>query len=386
MSGPRRIAHLDMDAFFASVELLRYPQLRGEPVVVGGRRVPAPQQAGDGQWRYGRLGDYAGRGVVTTSTYEARKLGVFSGMGLMQSARLAPQAILLPADFEAYRHYSRLFKEAVVQIAPVMEDRGIDEIYLDLTQIDEDARTLGQRIKNAVREATGLSCSVGISPNKLLSKICSDLEKPDGLTILSMVDVPGRIWPLPAGKINGIGPKATERLRQLGVHTIGDLAEQSLPALQQHFGHQIGHWMHQVARGIDDRAVVTTRDPKSLSRETTFETNLHVRHDRAALTQIVDDLCQRVSDDLQRKNLRGKTVGIKVKFADFTQVTRDTTLPAHVARPGDIRRAVSECLKRVVFHDRIRLLGVRASTLATAGADTPEPRQLGFWSQTDSNA
>ena len=227
MSGPRRIAHLDMDAFFASVELLRYPQLRGEPVVVGGRRVPAPQQAGDGQWRYGRLGDYAGRGVVTTSTYEARKLGVFSGMGLMQSARLAPQAILLPADFEAYRHYSRLFKEAVVQIAPVMEDRGIDEIYLDLTQIDEDARTLGQRIKNAVREATGLSCSVGISPNKLLSKICSDLEKPDGLTILSMVDVPGRIWPLPAGKINGIGPKATERLRQLGVHTIGDLAEQT---------------------------------------------------------------------------------------------------------------------------------------------------------------
>ena len=144
--------------------------------------------------------------------------------------------------------------------------------------------------------------------------------------------------------------------------------------------------MHQVARGIDDRAVVTTRDPKSLSRETTFETNLHVRHDRAALTQIVDDLCQRVSDDLQRKNLRGKTVGIKVKFADFTQVTRDTTLPAHVAQPGDIRRAVSECLKRVVFHDRIRLLGVRASTLATAGADTPEPRQLGFWSQTDSNA
>jgi len=377
---PRRIAHLDMDAFFASVELLRYPQLRGHPVVVGGRRVPAPFQGADGQWTYSQLGDYAGRGVVTTSTYEARKLGVFSGMGLMQSARLAPHAVVLPADFEAYKHYSRLFKQAVFEVAPVMEDRGIDEIYVDLTDLDPDSHRLASGLKRAVFEATGLSCSIGVSPNKLLSKICSDLDKPDGLTLLSMEDVPHRIWPLPASKINGIGPKATEKLKQFDIHTIGDLARTPLQFLQSHFGLQMGGWMHQVAQGIDDRPVVTERDPKSLSRETTFESNLHVRHDRAALTQIVDELCRRVADDLARKQLRAKTIGIKVKYADFSQVTRDITLASSVGDALGIRRAVSDCLKRVAFHDRIRLLGVRASGLIQAQAASRIERQLDFWS------
>ena len=136
MTTARRIAHLDMDAFFASVELLRYPQLKGRAMVVGGKNVPAPFVDDTGQWQYGSLGQYAGRGVITTSTYEARALGVFSGMGLMQSAKLAPEAILLPANFEAYRDYSRRFKQAVASIAPIMEDRGIDEIYLDLTNLD----------------------------------------------------------------------------------------------------------------------------------------------------------------------------------------------------------------------------------------------------------
>jgi DNA polymerase-4 len=148
-----------MDAFFASVELLRYPQLKGQPVVVGGKGVPAPSVDEQGQWRYGRLGQYAGRGVVTTATYEARALGVFSGMGLMQSAKLAPEAILLPANFEAYRAQSRRFKQAVLSMAPIMEDRGIDEIYLDLTDLSEPTQVLALRIKQAVGQATGLSCS-----------------------------------------------------------------------------------------------------------------------------------------------------------------------------------------------------------------------------------
>lgn len=375
----RRIAHLDMDAFFASVELLRYPQLKGKPVVVGGRRVPAPQLNAEGEYICGRLGDYVGRGVVTTSTYEARALGVFSGMGLMQSARLAPDALLLPADFEAYKHHSRLFKQAVATVVNVIEDRGIDEIYLDLTDIDEDTEPLAQRIKAAVRDATGLSCSIGISPNKLLSKICSDLDKPDGLTILQIGDLPDRIWPLPVSKVNGIGPKATRKLEQLGIATIGELAQASEQVLQQHFGTHYGQWLHQAAHGIDDRPLVIERQPKSLSRETTFERNLHVRHDRAELTRITDSLCQRVSQDLATKSFWCRTVGLKVKFADFTVVTRDVSLPQPVQSAQALRQALSECLKRVQWHDRIRLLGVRASALSDQPGVIQQNPQLGFW-------
>src|SRR5713226_665977 len=155
---PRLIAHLDMDAFYASVELLRYPELRGQPVVIGGGRNATPDTLADGTRRFARLRDYAGRGVITTSTYEARALGVFSGMGVMKAAQLAPDAVLLPVDFDAYRHYSRLFKAAVAGIASQIEDRGIDEIYIDLSEVPSDTLALAQRIKQAVRDATGLSC------------------------------------------------------------------------------------------------------------------------------------------------------------------------------------------------------------------------------------
>ena len=245
----KRIAHLDMDAFFASVELLHYPELRGQPVVVGGRSTHQPIVQQDGSRRFARLRDYVGRGVITTSTYEARALGVFSGMGLMKSAQLAPDAILLPANFDAYREYSRRFKAAVADIAPLIEDRGIDEIYIDLTDFDEDSLPLARRLKQAVQEATGLTCSIGITPNKLLSKICSDLDKPNGITLLDMADIPTRIWPLPARKINGIGPKANERLMQLGINTIGELAATSPERLVRHFGATMGSWLHQVAHG-----------------------------------------------------------------------------------------------------------------------------------------
>ena len=209
-TSPRRIAHLDMDAFYASVELLRYPELRGLPLVIGGRRAQQPSIETDGSRHFARLRDYAGRGVVTTSTYEARALGVFSGMGLMKAAQLAPEAILLPADFDAYRHYSRLFKAAVAGIAPHIEDRGIDEIYIDLSEVPGETRELAQRIKQAVRAATGLSCSIGVTPNKLLSKIASDLEKPDGLTVLTLGDLPTRIWPLPVRKSTASAPRQRE--------------------------------------------------------------------------------------------------------------------------------------------------------------------------------
>ncbi|MFC5302853.1 DNA polymerase IV [Azospira restricta] len=359
MNSNRRIAHLDMDAFFASVELLSRPELRGRPVVVGGRG--AVRAGGDG---FARLADYVGRGVVTTSTYEARALGVFSGMGLMKSAALAPDAILLPADFDAYRHYSRRFKAAVAAIAPQIEDRGIDEIYLDLSDIAEDTLPLARRLKDAVFAATGLSCSIGVAPNKLLAKIGSDLEKPDGLTVLAADDIPARIWPLPARKVNGIGPKAAEKLAGLGIATIGELAAATPELLVAHFGRSYGEWLHRVAHGIDERPVVTESEPKSISRETTFARDLHARSDRSELSEIFTGLCQRLADDLRRKGYAARTIGIKLRYADFRTATRDLTLPAPVADGRPIRQAAGECLKRVPLDARLRLLGVRASGLA----------------------
>ncbi len=366
-SPHRRIAHLDMDAFYASVELLRYPELRGHPVVVGGRSLHQPALRADGSRQFSRLRDYAGRGVVTTSTYEARALGVFSALGMMKAAKLAPDAYLLPADFDAYRHYSRLFKQAVRDIAPLIEDRGIDEIYIDLTDIPEETRTLALRIREGVRTATGLSCSIGVAPNKLLAKIGSDLDKPGGITVLTLDDVPTRIWPMATRKINGIGPKASDKLAGLGIRTIGELAQQTQAFLLQHFGRSYGEWLYQAARGLDERPVVTRSEPKSISRETTFERDLHVRTDRARLSEIFTALCQRVAGDLQRKGCVGKTIGIKLRYDDFKTLTRDLTLPVATDDPAEIRRAAGECLRRVPLDKRLRLLGVRVSALQKKG-------------------
>ena len=363
MTSIRRIAHLDMDAFFASVELLRYPELRGQAVVVGGRNVPLPVRQPDGRHRFARLRDYVGRGVVTTSTYEARALGVFSGMGLMKSAQQAPAAILLPANFDAYRHYSHAFKTAVAEIAPAIEDRGIDEIYIDLSAVPEETQALAQRIKTAVFQATGLTCSIGVAPNKLLAKICSDLDKPNGLTLLAADEIPARIWPLPARKINGVGPRAAERLRRLGINSIGELAAAPLELLAGQFGQSTGLWLNRAAHGIDPRAIVIASEPKSISRETTFERDLHVRHDRNELSEIFTTLCLRVADDLARKGYISRTIGIKLRYADFQAVTRDFTLPAATGQGREIRQAAGECLKRVPLDRKIRLLGVRASGL-----------------------
>jgi len=379
MDRERRIAHLDMDAFFASVELLRYPMLKGQAVVVGGRSTKAPFQDESGQWHYAKLKEYVGRGVVTTSTYEARALGVFSGMGLMQSAKLAPDAILLPADFEAYRHYSRQFKTAVKAIAPLIEDRGIDEIYIDLTDVEHESREIAVLLKRAVYQATGLTCSIAVAPNKLLAKIGSDLDKPDGLTILTMEDVPSRIWPLSVGKINGIGPKATLKLKEHGVETIGQLAQQSREFLVQLFGTSTGDWMYRVSRGQDDRPIVTHSDPKSVSRETTFARDLDVRADKKQLSEILEDLCFKLSNDLKRKGVVSRTIGVKVKFADFKVITRDISVDEAIQDPVQLRRAGRECLRRIEWSARIRLLGIRAGNLSRVEEIMHQPRQLSLW-------
>ena len=366
-----------MDAFYASVELLRYPELRGRALVIGGRR----RAAAEGR-SFPTLREYAGRGVITTATYEARAFGVSSGMGLMKAAKLAPDALLLPADFDEYRRCSRLFKDAVRALAPEIEDRGIDEIYIDVTgpvaaSAAEGApdpwaraRVVARDIQRAVREATGLSCSIGVTPNKLLSKIASELEKPGGVTVLRPEDVPARVWPLPVRRLNGIGPKAGARLEALGIRTIGELAAAGQALLVGHFGRSYGVWMHEAALGRDERPVETHSEPKSISRETTFENDLHPVRDREQLSRIFTGLCVKLADDLRRKGYGGRTIGLKLRYDNFRTVTRDCTLDEPTGDAGAIRRAAGECLKRVPLDRRIRLLGVRVSALAplTPGA------------------
>lgn len=389
----RWIAHLDLDAFYASVELLRYPELRGRAVVVGGRRMHQPVVQSDGSRTFSVLRDYVGRGVATTATYEARALGVHSAMGLMKAAALAPDAVLLPADFDEYRKYSRLFKAAVAEIAPQIEDRGIDEIYIDLTdvagarEVTEDdpyagVRALAERIKARVYLATGLSCSMGVTPNKLLSKIGSELDKPNGLTVMTHADIPSLIWPLPAKRINGIGPKASARLEALGIRTIGELAAASPHLLREQFGGNFGLWLHDAAHGRDARPVVTFSEPKSISRETTFERDLHAREDRTILGGIFTRLCEQLAADLDRKGYLAKTIGVKLRYDDFRIVTRELTLEAHTGDARVIRQAAGRCLKKAMLERRLRLLGVRAGGLCRAdalpapAADRAEREQL----------
>ena len=267
----RRIAHLDMDAFFASVELLRYPQLRGLPVVIGGGRRTADdrvlqQHAGlplseIPASAFPLLRDYVGRGVITTATYPARQFGVGSAMGMMKAARLCPQAIVLPVDFDEVRKYSRLFKSTIAEIAPVVEDRGVDEVYIDFTDVPggqrEGGRVLARLIQRAILQNTALTCSIGVAPNKLLAKMASEFDKPNGISIVHEADVQTRIWPLPVRKINGIGPKTEIKLAKLHLHTIGDIASQPREWLIDNFGMATGAWLHAASWGRDDRPVVT---------------------------------------------------------------------------------------------------------------------------------
>ena len=372
-----------MDAFFASVELLRYPQLKGLPVVIGGGRRTVDEallaQHGERALRFipveefPLLKDYVGRGVITTATYAARQFGVGSAMGMMKAARLCPQAIVLPVDFDEIRRFSRLFKSTIAEVAPVVQDRGIDEVYIDFTDVPggqrEGGRALARLIQRGIFEKSGLTCSIGVAPNKLLAKMASEFDKPNGISIVHEADLQSLIWPLHVRKINGIGPKAGEKLARLGIETIGQLAAQDEQWLMGHFGKSTGVWMHRVAWGRDDSPVVTESEPVSMSRETTFDRDLHAVRDRAELGAIFTDLCMRVADDLKRKGYVARTIGIKLRYDDFKIATRDHTVDFYTADGPTIRQLAGQCLKRVPLDKRLRLLGVRASTLVRAGEE-----------------
>ena len=392
----RRIAHLDMDAFYASVELRRYPQLKGLPVVIGGGRrreddllarlrQAQPERAWDQaerDWAQAHLNeipvsvfpllkDYAGRGVITTATYAARQFGIGSAMGLMKAAKLCPQAILLPVDFPEIRKYSQQFKSIITEIAPLMEDRGVDEVFIDFTDVPggqrQGGRSLARLIQKTILDATGLTCSIGVAPNKLIAKMASEFNKPKGISVVFEEDLQTLIWPLACRKINGIGPKADAKLQSLGIVTIGQLAAQELAWLIEHFGKKTGAWMHDAAHGRDDRPLVMDSEPVSMSRETTFERDLHAVRDKAELGVVFTRLCEQVAADLQRKGYVGKTIGIKLRYDNFKSVTRDLTIELPADDAKTIRQTAGLCLKRVPLERRLRLLGVRVGGLERAG-------------------
>jgi DNA polymerase-4 len=386
-----------MDAFYASVELLRYPQLKDLPVVIGGGRraiqdalealratdlanaAPTdPETPWDAAAQraalrriplgaFARLESYTGRGVITTSTYAARMFGVGSAMGLMKAAKLCPHAILLPVDFDEYRKYSRQFKSIITEIAPLMEDRGIDEVYIDFTEVPggqrEGGRVLARLIQKCIFDATGLTCSVGVAPNKLLAKMASEFNKPRGIAIVHEEDLESLIWPLACRKINGVGPKTDEKLKGFGIETIGQLAQRDLPWLMQTFGAKTGAWLHDASHGHDERPIVLDSEPVSMSRETTFERDLHAVRDKVELGAVFTKLCEQVASDLHRKGYVGKTIGIKLRYDDFKSVTRDLTIADYTADAKTIRHNAGLCLKRVPLEQRLRLLGVRVGAL-----------------------
>ena len=369
---PRRILHLDMDAFFASVELLRQPGLRGRPLIIGGR------------------GDPSRRGVVSTCTYEARAFGVRSGMPLRTAARLCPEAVYMPTDFAAYSHWSRRFKALMREVSPLFEDRGIDEAFLDITALAGSAEDIAQQLKARIFADSGLRCSIGVAPNKLLAKIASELDKPDGFTLIRPEDVETRIWPLEVRRIPGVGPKADERLASMQIRTIGQLAQTPQALLSAAFGARYAGWLHEAAHGRIDKPLSLQREPRSRSRETTYQEDTR---DWQVVAGSVVQLCRKLADDLQRAGYAGRTIGLKLRFSDFETLTRDRTLAQPTADALIIRKAAFECLARVNgsvnaavsgtvsaegrLSRRVRLVGVRVGELSPLQALTPELDLLG---------
>jgi len=338
----RRILHVDMDAFFASIEQQRRPELRGKPVIVGGH------------------GDPKERAVVSTASYEARRFGVHSGMPLRSAYRLCPGAVYLPVDFETYAAVSQRIKSIFREFSPICEDSGLDEAFLDISQCDEAPERIGQAIKERVKAETGLTCSVGIGPNKLLAKLASDMDKPGGLKLLSAADIPEKVWPLPARKLLGVGPKTEARLAALGVETIGALAAAPVSTLQQYFGEAHGRYLHDAAQGIDESPLITAWEPRSLGRQMTFQQDVG---DRRAIAKALGKLVAEVVADAGKQGYRGKTVTVKIRFADFETLSRQVTLPRPSRALRRIARAARQRLQQIALVKKVRMIGVRLSGL-----------------------
>jgi DNA polymerase-4 len=354
---------MDMDAFFAAVELKRHPELMGKPVVVGGR------------------GDPTRRGVVSTASYEARAFGLHSAMPLRTARKLCPQAVFLPVDYAEYSRVSAEVKMILREFSPIMEDGGIDEAYLDITGTEGSSEAIARNIKDRIGSALGLTCSIGIAPNKLLAKIASDLQKPDGMTILNEEHVPLRIWPLPVRKLWGIGPKTEEHLGRMGIRTIGEIAATQIELLTREFGASSAHFLFRASRGIDDRPLVTQWVPRSSSRETTFQ---HDTKDWNRLSETLFELAHKATGDIRKDGLKARTITVKVRFSDFETRTRGKTLNEATDDIAIIRTVALSNLRRFDLQKPVRLIGIRLDGLriaseVPAGSFASPPRQLRLW-------
>ena len=344
VAGARAIVHADLDAFFASVEQRDDPSLRGRAVLVGGR----PE----------------GRGVVAAASYEARQHGARSAMPMRTALRLCPDAVVVAPRFDAYAAASAVVMGLFQSRSELIEPLSLDEAYLDMSH---DAgfwmqpERWAQTLKDDVFLATGLRLSVGVGASKSVAKIASDLRKPDGLVVVPPGDEAQFLAPLPVGRLWGVGPRSQERLSALGVRTIGDLARIDPPIVRDLFG-RWGEEMSRLARGNDARPVVADRERKSVGRETTFADDIAPG---GHLDQTLAELCEQVAERLARRGLRGRTVTIKVRYADFATHTRQITLPVAVATQDEIRAVATRLLgDEVEPQARLRLVGVTISGFA----------------------
>lgn len=344
----RVIFHLDMDHFYTAVEERERPEIKGIPVIVG-----ADPKEGKG------------RGVVSTSNYEARKSGVRSGMPISQAWRLCPRAVYLPPNFPLYIRVSSEIMELTRKYAGKFEQWGIDEAFLDVSgKVDDwvEAEALARRIKQEIKEKEGLTASIGVGSNKLVAKVASDFQKPDGLTIVKEAEVEKFLEPLPVRKLLWVGRKTEVKLKELGVNTIGDLARYDPTALSSMFG-VIGLQMHLMAKGIDRSEVEERIGVKSVSHETTFEEDTA---DSTVIFQALDALCEEVLKEAVNQHLLFKTVTVKIRYQGFETHTRSKTLPFLTNRLRDLQKAVNELLFSNLCKDRkVRLIGVRVSSLVS---------------------
>ena len=343
------ILHVDLDAFYASVESLKDPSLAGKPVVVGGAGT---------------------RGVVMSASYEARGFGIRSAMPAVRARRLCPDAIFVPPDFESYKAHSNRFREILLAVTPLVEPISLDEAFLDVSGallLFGEPEAIARKVRREVQDGIGVRCSVGVAPTKLVAKLASAGAKPDGMVVVPADDVDTYLDPLPVRALWGVGEKTAETLGRLGVRTVGDLGRTPVGVLARLMGEQHAQDLRDLARGVDDRTVVPYEAPKSVSHEETFDRDLD---DQRELLREVLSLSQRVAARLREDGFRARTVTLKIRLANFTTLTRSRTLASASDVAADLYQVVGELFAALPgARRRVRLLGVAATGLVQAGEE-----------------
>ncbi len=341
----RWVIHVDMDAFFAAVEQRDNPELRGCPVIIGGTGT---------------------RGVVSTASYEARKFGVRSAMSSVEARRRCPQAVFLPPDHKKYSKVSQEIMHIFADFSPLVEPLSLDEAFLDVTGMEglySDPADIAIKIKERIKKELELTASAGVAPNKFLAKLASDMKKPDGLMVIRPDQVAEILANIPATRLWGVGQATAQTLRQLGLTTIGQVAEADPEILHKHCG-QLGYVLHQLANGQDERPVEGEWQPKSIGKETTFAEDLYSLEElRTELWALVEKVGWR----LRRQNFSGRTITVKIRFTSFRTITRSRTLAVAANLDETIYRIADEIVANVKLSEGVRLLGVTVSSLVAAG-------------------